>query len=444
MWVGPKLCIVITRPIDIEFVMTNPKLNKKSVEYSILRESIMGQGIFSINDTIKWKYNRKMVSEGFSFPIIKSFIPIFHEEANVLEKILQNKCDSVSNECDISVPISMATMEMIGKTALGVQFNAQYYGHHRFVENLQTAMLTWEYRISHPWYLSKTLFRLSTVKYQHDRSQKIINEFTDDIIKKKINELKQNNDDEKKPTWDSEDVSRKTKTFIEVLLGNYHNMSHEQIRDELITIMIGGQETTAIANACTIFMLAHHQDVQNKVFEELELIFSVGDPTRTPTYEDLQQMTYLERVIKETLRLFSPLPLLGRSLDEEMKIGEYLCPAGSTLLIFPLFVQTSPKYYSDPEKFNPDNFLPNACRSRHPNAFLPFGAGYKNCIGIKYAMFQIKTVVSTLVRRNIFAPSNRCPTPEHLRLMFLTTLKFVDGCHVKILPRTSIPHIIQT
>jgi cytochrome P450 len=64
------------------------------------------------------------------------------------------------------------------------------------------------------------------------------------------------------------------------------------------------------------------------VFEELELIFSVGDPTRTPTYEDLQQMTYLERVIKETLRLFSPLPLLGRSLDEEMKIGEYLCPAG--------------------------------------------------------------------------------------------------------------------
>lgn len=82
-----------------------------------------------------------MVSKGFSFPIIKSFIPIFYEEVNVLEKILHNKRDSVSNECDISVPISMATMEMIGKTALGVQFNAQYYGHHRFIENLQTTML---------------------------------------------------------------------------------------------------------------------------------------------------------------------------------------------------------------------------------------------------------------------------------------------------------------
>lgn len=109
---------------------------------------------------------------------------------------------------------------------------------------------TWEYRISHPWYLSKTLFHLSTFKYQHDRSQKIINEFTDDIIKQKINELKQNYDDEKKPTLNGEDVCQKMKTFIEVLLGNYHKLSHEQIRDELITIMIGNYK---IANKTNLY-----------------------------------------------------------------------------------------------------------------------------------------------------------------------------------------------
>jgi cytochrome P450 len=65
------------------------------------------------------------------------------------------------------------------------------------------------------------------------------------------------------------------------------------------------------------------------VYEELQSIFSVGDYTRAPTYEDLQQMEYLERVIKETLRLFPPLPIFGRSLEEEMKIGNYLCPAGN-------------------------------------------------------------------------------------------------------------------
>jgi len=85
-----------------------------------------------------------MVSGGFNFKIIKSFIPIFFEESNVLNNILKQNYDLKSNECDISSPISMATMEMIGKTALGVKFNAQNGGRHRFVENLQTAMIVRE------------------------------------------------------------------------------------------------------------------------------------------------------------------------------------------------------------------------------------------------------------------------------------------------------------
>lgn len=99
---------------------------------------------------------------------------------------------------------------------------------------------TWQYRVTHPWYLSETLFRISTVKHKHDRSQKIINEFSDEIIKKKVNELKQNNCAfGNKSISDGGDVCRKKKTFIEVLLENHHKMSHEQIRDELVTIMIG-------------------------------------------------------------------------------------------------------------------------------------------------------------------------------------------------------------
>ncbi|XP_025192988.1 cytochrome P450 4C1 isoform X3 [Melanaphis sacchari] len=436
-WLFNNLYIVLTRLEDIKLVLSNPKCLRKSKDYMVLQESIMGQGIFSIDDIEKWKNNRKIVIRGFSFSSINSFIPIFYQEANVLAEILQEKCILKSNECNISGPVSMATMEMIGKTALGVTFNAQTGGCNQFVEHLQTAMHAWEYRITHPWYLNNTLFRFSSVKRKHDQSQKIINEFTDEIIKKKIIEFTQKIDNiDIKIEKEDEDCCPKPKTVLEILLRSSHKMDHKQIRDEIVTVMIGGQETTTMAITCIIFMLAHHQDVQNKVFEELQSIFLNGDHNRTPTYRDFQQMKYVEMVIKETLRLFPPLPFLGRRLNEDIKIGEYMCPAGAALIICPIFLQSSPLYYTDSEKFNPDNFLPDVCGSRHSYAYIPFGAGFRNCIGIKYAMLQIKTVISTLVRKIKFFPSDRCPTPEDLRLMFLMTLKLVDGCYVKVEPRT--------
>jgi len=94
----------------------------------------------SYNNTPVIYYFRKIVLAGFNFSTIKSFIPIFYKEASILTEILQKKCYSILSECDISIPISMATMDMIGKTALGVHFNAQKGGRNQFVENLHTAM----------------------------------------------------------------------------------------------------------------------------------------------------------------------------------------------------------------------------------------------------------------------------------------------------------------
>lgn len=100
----------------------------------------------------------------------------------------------------------------------------------------------WEYRITHPWFLSKTLFRFSSLYHVHERCQKVVKEFTDEIITKKLDELSQNAGNAKRSETDGgedEDFGRKTKTVIEILLENYHEMSHEQIRYELVTIMIG-------------------------------------------------------------------------------------------------------------------------------------------------------------------------------------------------------------
>ncbi|XP_050436889.1 cytochrome P450 4c21-like isoform X2 [Adelges cooleyi] len=433
-WIFDRLYIFLNKPEDVEAVLTNPDLFKKSKEYDVINESIMGDGIFTTKIYPEWKKNRKLVAAGFKFSILKSFVPTFYEEAKFLSQLLYEKREINSNECEISRAIGMATMEMIGRTALGVKFNAQKNAKHVFVENLQVIQKVWEYRVTHPWFLNNSLFQLSSFKRKHDISQSKIYNFTEDLIQKKNTELKNNTNSQGE--HNEECIGLKSKSLIETLLENEHQMPLKQIRDEIITIMIGGQDTTAMANACSIFMLAHHQDVQNKVLEELLTIFSSGDPDRQPTFEDLQKMDYLERVIKETLRLFSILPLFSRNVDKEVVIGGYLIPAGSTFVIFTALLHLNANIYPEPEKFNPDNFLPEACHSRQPYSFITFSAGYRNCIGIKYAMLQMKTVISTLVRSYRLRPSDKCAKPENLRLTFGTTLKFVDGCYVKIEART--------
>ncbi|XP_050426995.1 cytochrome P450 4C1-like [Adelges cooleyi] len=429
-WFFNHLIVFPNKPEDVEAVLTNTNLFQKSKLYNVLTESIMGDGIFTNRMFHEWKMNRKLVSSGFKFSMLKSFVPIFHEEAKFLSQVLYEKRENNTDECEISWAISMATLEMIGRTALDVKFNAQKNTKHVFVENLHVILKVWEYRMLHPWFLNKSIFQLSSLKRKHDISQLKIYNFIDDLVQRKITGLKNNINNLEE--HNEESIGLKSKSFIEIMLENGHQMTFNQLRDEIITVMIGGQDTTGMTNACIIFMLAHHQDVQNKVLEELLTIYSSGNPDRQPTYDDLQKMEYLERVIKETMRHFPPLPLLGRNVEKETKIGGYLIPAGSILEIFPALLHFNAQIYPEPEKFNPDNFLPEACRSRHPYSFLPFSAGYRNCPGIKYAMLQMKTVISTLVRSYRFYPSDKCPKPENLRIMYSTTLKFVDGCYVKI------------
>ncbi|XP_050545533.1 cytochrome P450 4c21-like isoform X2 [Daktulosphaira vitifoliae] len=432
IWILDNLYIFPTKPEDIEIILNNTMLFKKSNDYLVLKESIMSQGIFSSEKYHKWKTNRKMVATGFNFSIIKSFIPIFYEEAMILGNILYKRRNFYTHECEVSKSVSMATMEMIGRTAFGVKFNAQHNSNHEFVSHFKIIQKAWAYRILHPWFLNKTLFKMSSVKQKHDKSQRIIFDFIDNLLKKKQAEM-----NEKKNNYDLENVNdcKKTKTLIEILLEN-ENMKHTQIRQEAITVIIGGQDTTAFTNSCILFMLAHHQDVQDNVFEEISTIFSSGDPDRIPTYEDLQQMKYLECVIKETLRLYPPLPFMCKNVQQEFKLGNHLIPADSTLTIFIPGIHLNPKYYDKPRSFNPDNFLPDVYRQRHPCTFIPFSAGYRNCIGVKYAMTQMKTVISTLVRFYHFSPSARYPSSKSLRLEFLGSLKFINGCYINIRFRT--------
>ncbi|XP_050431369.1 cytochrome P450 4C1-like [Adelges cooleyi] len=436
-WLFRDLCVCVSKAEDVKEVMSNSNCFKKPMIYSVLRDTFSMDGLLTTNNIHNYKNGRKIISLWLKYSNLKSLIPIFYEEFKVLEHILSKKVENKSYECDISRAIELASMDTIGRTAFGEKFDSQKKENHVFRHNYERLAEIFIYRIERPWCYVSSFFSLSPRKREQRKSQHLIHTFLNDLIRKNqaegnevANTAIDGSDDE------NSICQQKPKPLIKNLLENGHGMSYKMLRGHLTTITVAGHDTTAITNTIVIFMLAHHQDVQENVFREISSIFSVDDSDRPPTYEDLQKMEYLERVIKETMRFYPAVPIMGRKIENEMKIGKYVVPAGTNVMVPIYCLHLNPQHYKDPKVFNPDNFLPDVCRSRHPFAYIPFSVGSRSCVGNKYAMLQMKIAISTLVRAYRFSPSAKCPTPKDLRLSYNMVLKFVDGCYVTIDPRT--------
>uniref|UniRef100_A0A1B6H674 Cytochrome P450 n=1 Tax=Homalodisca liturata TaxID=320908 RepID=A0A1B6H674_9HEMI len=145
-------------------------------------------------------------------------------------------------------------------------------------------------------------------------------------------------------------------------------------------------------------------------------------------------MKYLERVIKEALRLFPSVPFIGRKVTQDTQIGDYLIPAGSVLSLEIFQVHRCRDQWPQPETFDPDNFLPERVKTRHPYAYVPFSAGPRNCIGQKFALLEEKTVISSVLRNFKVESLERL---EDINLMNELILRPESGLKVKLYPRSS-------
>lgn len=192
-------------------------------------------------------------------------------------------------------------------------------------------------------------------------------------------------------------------------------------------ILLKGHDTTAAGISWALYVLGLYPDVQQQVFEELEVIFNGSD--RPATLEDLNEMKYLERVIKETMRLYPPVPMVGRLMSEDVQLDEYTVPKGTTITIGVYYLHRDPRFYPDPEKFDPDRFLPENTVSRHPYAYLPFSAGPRNCVGQKFAMYEEKSMLSSIVRNyKISSVEQR----DEINLIAELILRTQNGINVKL------------
>jgi cytochrome P450 len=177
--------------------------------------------------------------------------------------------------------------------------------------------------------------------------------------------------------------------------GDGGRMTDVQLRDELMTLLLAGHETTANALVWTFYLLSQHGSAEAALHAEIEEVLG----SRTAAFEDLPRLRWTEAVLAESMRLYPPAPMLGRRALRDVTLGGYTIPARAIVLVSPWLTHRDPRLYPDPLRFDPGRWTPEARAARPRFAYFPFGGGARQCIGESFAWMEGTLVLATIARR---------------------------------------------
>jgi cytochrome P450 len=173
-------------------------------------------------------------------------------------------------------------------------------------------------------------------------------------------------------------------------------MDDRQLRDEIITMILAGHETTANLLSWTFYLLSKHPEVERRVREEAARV--LGD--RDPSLDDVRSLEYTRMVLEEVLRLYPPAWVFERQSTEADTLGRYPIEAGSIVGICPYVLQRHPDHWENPLGFDPERFRPERADKRARYAYLPFGGGPRTCVGNQFAMMEAQLLLAMIVREH--------------------------------------------
>lgn len=177
--------------------------------------------------------------------------------------------------------------------------------------------------------------------------------------------------------------------------GDGTGMSDQQIRDEAMTLLLAGHETTANALSWTWYLLSQHPEVEARFHAELDQVLQ----GRTPTADDVTHLPYTRMVFSEALRLYPPAWIIGRRALVDYQLRDYRLPAGTVVVMSQYVMHRDPRFYPDPQRFDPERWRPEQVEQRPKFAYFPFGGGPRLCIGEQFAWMEGVLVLATIGQR---------------------------------------------
>jgi cytochrome P450 len=173
------------------------------------------------------------------------------------------------------------------------------------------------------------------------------------------------------------------------------SMSRQQLRDEVVTLLLAGHETTALALTWALYLVALRPELDAALATEIQQV----RPTGPIGIDDLEKLDLSGRVLKETLRLYPPAYVVPRVCAEPVDIGGYRIQPGSEVWLWIYFMHHDARWFRQPERFDPDRFLDGGEVAKNPNSYVPFGLGMRSCVGRHFAMLEAVIVLAGILRR---------------------------------------------
>ncbi len=366
---------------------------------------LLGGGLLS-SEGENWRVQRKTAQPAFTPQRLRGVVGALAAAVDDSSERL-DRTGASSAPVDIEQEMNRLALAMLGRTMFGRDFSASASGVN---EALRYVLHYGTKRIGNPLALPPS------VPTPRNRRHRRALDRLDEVVYALIDERR------RRSGGDGGDLLSLLVETPDPRTGE--PMDDRLLRDNVMTFLTAGHETTAKALTWSLYLADRHPHHADAVREEARHTLAQGpiDHAR------LSELARTDRFARETLRLYTPVPALARKVLEDDEVGGYRIAAGSRVIVSPYATHRHPRFWEDPERFEPERFVPENSKGRHHYAYLPFGRGPRQCIATNFALTEMRVALATLLSRFYFsAVADQEPETEAL-----FTLRPKDGMPMRV------------
>jgi cytochrome P450 len=379
--VGPRRALFLNNPDLIERILVTEHRDFPKISF-LWRQftAVFGEGLVTSHGSL-WQRQRRLCAPAFAPARLAAYAALM---VRATEQMLDRW--RVGEVRDLHADMMALTLRIVAETLFGVGIEADIARIEAAVADLSREMAA---RMVRPILIPDAVPLPGHVRYR--RGLACIEDVATRIIRQRRTA--------------SSTGQNLLDALIEARDETGAPMSDHQLRDEAVTFLLAGHETTALALTWALYLLGQHPQASAAVAAEADAV--LGE--RPATFEDLQRLTFAERVVNESLRLYPPAWLIGREAGRACAIGGHSIPAATPLYTSPWVLHRDPRFWAEPLAFRPERWTEDRERRRPRFAYMPFGGGPRVCIAQRFAVMEAVLILASMARRCRLAPPQEEP-----------------------------------